>query len=72
MALVGKCTDLTVLIHRMHADLEVYCEAVAQLSRRDGSTTLDSAYARSERARMAFEGARERLKKHIAEHGCVT
>jgi hypothetical protein len=56
----------------MHTDLEVYCEAVALLSHRDGTTTLDAAYERSERARMAFEGARQRLKKHIADHGCVT
>ncbi len=69
--MVEKCTDLTVLLHRMHSDLQVYCESVDQLSRRNGSLTLDALYERSERARLAFEAARQRLKSHVAEHRCV-
>jgi hypothetical protein len=55
----------------MHTDLQVYCEAVELLSHRDGALTLDALYERSERARVAFEHARNRLKAHIAEHGCT-
>jgi len=71
MPRLQQCTDLTVLIGRMHADLQVYCEAVEKLSRRDGVTTLDDAYARSEHARLSFEASRERLRTHIAQHQCV-
>ena len=71
MARVAECASLVILLSRMHTDLQVYCEAVGDLSHRDGVTTLDAAYERSERARITFEGARERLKAHIAEHGCV-
>ena len=71
MARIEECTELVILIGRMHSDLQVYCEAVALLSHRDGVTTLDAAYERSERARIAFAAARERLKTHIAEHGCT-
>jgi len=70
MSRIEQCADLTILMGRMHSDLQVYCEAVEQLSHRDG-TTLDVAYERSERARIAFELARDRLKAYLAEHGCV-
>lgn len=70
MPRVEHCETLTILMARMHSDLEVYCEAVAQLSKRDG-TPFDAVYERSERARIGFENARARLKEHIAEHGCV-
>jgi hypothetical protein len=72
MSRIERCTDLTVLIGRMHSDLQVYCEAVEHLSHRDGVTTLDEAYARSEHARLSFEAARERLKAHIVQHNCVS
>jgi hypothetical protein len=55
---------------RMHSDLEVYCEAVAELSRRDG-TPLEVAYQRTEQARLAFEGAWKLLKEHTATHKCA-
>jgi hypothetical protein len=71
MSRLENCTDLDILLFRMHTDLQVYCEAVAQLAHRDKAMTLDAAYERSERARIAFEGGRQRLKAHIAEHGCV-
>lgn len=71
MPLIEHCPDLTVLMGRMHSDLQVYCEAVEQLSHRDGVMTLDVVYERSERARLAFELARDRLKTHLAEHGCM-
>jgi hypothetical protein len=70
MSRVEQCETLTLLIARMHADLEVYCEAVAQLSHRDG-TPFDAVYERSERARMALEAARAQLKEHIAQHDCL-
>lgn len=70
MARTEECQELIILIGRLHSDLQVYCEAVALLGHRDGVTTLDAAYERSERARMAFAAARERLKMHIVEHGC--
>jgi hypothetical protein len=69
MSRIEQCSDLTILMGRMHSDLQVYCEAVEQLSHRDSSTTLDVAYERSERARIAFELARDRLKAYLAEHG---
>jgi hypothetical protein len=71
MAQFANCSDLTVLLNRMHTDLEVYCEAVAELSHIGGARTLNVAYERSERARIAFEAARDRLNAHIAQHGCV-
>ena len=55
---------------RMHSDLEVYCETVAQLSQRDG-TPLDVAYQRTEHARLAFEEAWKLLKEHTSAHGCA-
>ena len=70
MSTLETCTELTILMNRMHTDLEVYCEAVAALSHRDGTQTLNAAYERSEGARMAFEGAREKLRSHMAQHGC--
>jgi hypothetical protein len=54
----------------MHSNLEVYCDAVAQLEQRDG-TPFEAVYERSERARKALEDARARLNEHIAEHGCM-
>ena len=39
-----ECQELVILIGRLHSDLQVYCEAVALLSHRDGVTTLDAAY----------------------------
>ena len=67
---IEPCGTLTILMSRMHSDLEVYCETVAQLSRRDG-TPLDVAYQRAESARLAFEGAWKLLKEHTAEHKCA-
>ena len=70
MAQLANCSDLTVLLNRMHTDLQIYCEAVAELSH-IGTRTLSVAYERSERARIAFEAARDRLNAHIAQHGCM-
>ena len=56
MARDQSCETLTILMARSHADLEVYCEAVARLSHRDG-TPFDELYALSERARRARFGA---------------
>jgi len=68
--LTEPCGTLTILMSRMHSDLEVYCEAVAELSRRDG-TPLEVAYQRTEQARLAFEGAWKLLKEHTATHKCA-
>lgn len=68
MLQLDNSSELTILISRMHTDLQVYCEAVDQLSHRDGHTTLDDLYERSERSRIAFEAARERLKMYTAKH----
>jgi hypothetical protein len=54
----------------MHSNLQVYCEAVAELSRRDG-TPLEVVYGRTEHARLAFESAWKHLKEHTAAHGCL-
>ena len=70
MPRVDHCETLTILMSRMHSDLQVYCEAVARLSHRDG-TPFDIVYERSERARLALEEARARLNAHVAEHKCV-
>jgi hypothetical protein len=67
---IEECEVLTILLSRMHSDLEVYCEAVAQLSRRDG-TPLEAAYQRTEHARLAFENAWSLLKEHSAAHRCA-
>jgi transcriptional regulator len=69
MSRIEQSIDLTVLIGRMHSDLQVYCEAVERLSHRDVTSTLDAIYERSEHARIAFEFARDRLRAYIAEHG---
>jgi hypothetical protein len=70
MRATEACGTLTILMSRMHSDLEVYCEAVAELSRRDG-TPLEVAYQRTEHARLAFEGAWKLLKEHTATHQCA-
>jgi hypothetical protein len=64
-----RCGTLTILMSRMHTNLEVYCESVAQLSQRDG-TPLEAAYQRTEHARLAFEDAWKLLKEHLAAHLC--
>ena len=71
MPKLENCNDLTVLLNRMHSDLQVYCEAVAELGHIGGTRSLSVTYERSERARIAFEAARDRLNTHIAQHGCV-
>ena len=70
MPATESCATLTILMSRMHSDLEVYCESVDALSRRDG-TPLEIAYQRTENARLAFEGAWKLLKEHTATHKCA-
>jgi hypothetical protein len=65
-----KCEAVTILLSRMHSDLQVYCETVAELSRRDG-TPLEVVYGRTEHARLAFERAWKQLKEHTSAHGCL-
>jgi hypothetical protein len=40
------------------------------LSRRDG-TPLESAYERTEHARLAFENAWKLVREHTADHRCA-
>jgi hypothetical protein len=67
---IETCEALTILLSRMHSDLQVYCEAVARLSWRDG-TPLESAYERTEHARLAFENAWKLVREHTANHRCA-
>ena len=60
------CPECEILRSRYQADLRVYIDAAKFL---DSADRFDEAYDRAERARIAFEAARERLNKHRADHG---
>jgi len=61
MPKLESCNDLTVLLNRMHSDLQVYCEAVAELGHMGGTGVSMSPTNGASRARIAFEAARDRL-----------
>jgi hypothetical protein len=63
------CRDREILAHRYHADLRVYAVAAQSLVPAVGANFSD-ALRRAQRARLAFEKARDKLNKHIREHDC--
>ena len=59
----------------MQADIKVYAQAVLHFEALDLSTGDDSAFQKAIRdlgiARDSFMAARERLHRHISNHGCA-
>ena len=53
----------------MRADLRVYRNAVIELDISRGKNFVE-ADRKAERSRLAYEAARDRLKEHVASHGC--
>ena len=69
----GHCAekDQLLLVYRLAADQ--YAAAVAELSRRIGTSSLDDyriLHEAAEAARIRSNEARERLEQHIAVHHC--
>jgi hypothetical protein len=65
----APCREREILEARFHADVRVYCDAVNRLDR-CSPKDFSQVYEDAERAREAFENARIRLNRHIAEHEC--
>ena len=59
---------------RVRADMKVYRQAVDALDaatiNRTPANKFEKLAKDAARAQKAFERARDRLKKHVAEHGC--
>lgn len=64
-----KCLERTILMERYRADLRVYVDATNLLDNLK-PREFDRAYEHAQRARIAFERAREALNHHISVHGC--
>jgi hypothetical protein len=64
------CRDRVMLAGRYHADLRVYSEAEQSLERAIGAN-FPAALQRADRARIAFEKARDQLNRHIGWHHCL-
>jgi hypothetical protein len=67
---VSGCQAREILRTRLRADLRIYSDAVAALQKQIGKE-FEMAHHQAERARLAYEAARERLNEHIASHGCA-
>lgn len=65
------CRDRAMLTARYHAELHIYSEAEQSLERAIGAN-FPEALKRADRARIAFEKARDQLSKHIVGHRCLT
>ena len=65
----APCREHEILRSRYRADLKVYIDATARLEPCP-SEDFERAFKHAERARVAFENARDALNSHIAEHGC--
>lgn len=63
------CRDRVILACRYHADLRVYGVAAQSLVQAIGAN-FSEALRRAQRARLAFERARDELNKHMREHEC--
>lgn len=63
------CEGRQILQSRMRADLKVYKEAVVSLDM-DSGEQFSKVQQAAERARLAYEAAREKFSEHIASHGC--
>ena len=57
-----------MLKNRVRADLKVYMGSVAGLDR-DIGKDFEAVHQRAQRAKLAFESAREQFNEHIALHG---
>jgi len=66
----SSCRDRKVLEGRYYADLRVYLYAVRGLEQPLTKREFDQAYENANRAKTAFEHARDLLNTHVAEHGC--
>ena len=59
---------------RMRSDIKVYRQAIAALEacvlHAEPWNSFDRAVQRAEGARRAFQAARARLERHLAQHGC--
>jgi hypothetical protein len=69
MQALEPCKDREMLKGRLRADLKIYTECVARLNVNLGAD-FEKTRERAESARLAFEGARDLLSKHVASHGC--
>jgi hypothetical protein len=65
----ASCMERDILRGRYRADLRVYIDAASRLEKAS-QEDFDIIYDEAERARTAWEQARERLNTHLAEHGC--
>jgi hypothetical protein len=63
------CERKKLLTERYLADRHAYIENVRKLEEVN-TAGFEAAYARAERARIAFEKSRLRRNEHIAQHGC--
>jgi len=63
------CRDRVLLACRYHADLRVYAVAAQSLVQAIGAN-FSEALRRADRARIAFERARDELNKHVRQHQC--
>ena len=63
------CRDRVLLACRYHADLRVYAVAAQSLVQAIGAN-FSEALRRADRARVAFERARDALNKHVRQHQC--
>ena len=69
MEALEPCKDREILKGRLRADLKIYMECVAKLNVSLGAD-FQKTHERAEHARLAYEGARDLLNKHIASHSC--
>jgi hypothetical protein len=63
------CRDRVMLACRYHADLRVYAVSAQSLVQAIG-VNFSEALRRAQRARLAFEKARDELNKHLRKHEC--
>ena len=66
----ASCKARAILQSRLRADLKVYADAIRALQQSLGKD-FEKAHQRAERARRAYEAAREKLNQHVATHGCA-
>lgn len=64
------CQDLDMLAAQYDAELEAYSAAGRYAAHAVG-TDLSEAFKRADRARLAFENARDRMNQHIRSHHCL-
>jgi len=66
-----SCIDYRKLKDLHDAARRVYIEGAKVLEGAPQGQEFESAYQTAENAMVAFVSAREKLEKHIADHGCV-